>query len=232
MGIDIFDALMAGRAAYSNTKDLIGKMAGISIAPVYEVFEDDTITVLLPESGGRSPSPRLYRCLPSWFLTYPAVRKGDTVVYGFIEGNPNKGVYWGVLHNAVNPPSSLDRFTQLLGNTSVVITEDLLSHYWADDLEQTKLSGTVITEEGVKVEKKGTIGASIELTDGTVVIQTGATTYTFSQGGLDVSVDGGGGSSGSFTLTNMNSVSINGKQVATIGATDEDGDDLITRGWD
>ncbi len=225
--MDIFDTLLQAKEAYRQTKDIVGKVTGIGIAPVYKVFEDDTVTVLLPESGGRSPSPRLYRVLPGWSETYPAVRPGDTVAYGFIEGNPNKGVYWGVLHNAINPPASLDNYSYQLGNTNTVITKDSVSHYVADIDDPTQPCGIVITLSSAKIEKVGTVGASLEVTDGAVTIKAGTTTYTFTQAGLSVS----GGGSGAMTLTGMSSVSINSKQVATVGAVDTRGDTITTKGW-
>lgn len=227
--MDLFDTLLQAKEAYRTSRDLVGKVTGIAIAPVYQVYPDDTITVLLPESGGRSPSPRLYRALPGRGLTYPAMSPGDTVAYGFIEGNANKGIYWGILHNALNPPSDLSNYSYQLGNTNSVITSTSVSHYVEDLEEPGNPSGIVITEEGVKVEKKGTVGASLTVLDGVVTIQTGTTTFVFSQGGLSVSASGGSG--GSFTLSGVDSASINGFQITTLGAVDTDGDTLVNKGW-
>lgn len=228
--MDIFDTLLQAKEAYRNTQDLVGKVTGVSIAPVYQVYPDDTITVLLPESGGRSPSPRLYRVLPGWAETYPAVRPGDTVAYSFIEGNANKGIYWGVLHNAINPPSDLANYSYQLGNTNCVITKGALSQYYKTPQGDTDdTCGIVITQEGVLLEKKGTVGASVLVEDGTVTIKAGTTQFIFTQGGLTVTT--GGSTAGSLALEGMESATINGSQITTIGAVDSDGDTLVTKGW-
>lgn len=224
----IVDTLLQAQRYNTVAKDLVGKLAGISIAPVYQVFEDDTITVLLPETGARSASPRLYRVLPAWSLTYPAVRVGDTVAYGFIEGNPNKGVYWGVLHNAVNPPDQLDSYSLRVGNCYHKTTPDVLSQYHTELGDGSDTSGIVITGEGLLLEKKGEAGgASITVTDGTIVLKAGSLVITISQTGITVT----GGESAAVALSGLTSATINSKEVSTIGATDSDGDVLVDRGW-
>lgn len=223
--MDILDTLIQAKASARVTRDLVGKLTGISIAPVHQVFEDDTITVLLPETGARSISPPLYRALPTYALTYPAVRVGDTVTYGFIEGNPNKGVYWGVLHNQVNPPDDLTGYTLRIGDCVYKTTPDLLSQYHTTNEQGTDSSGIVITGSGVKQEKKGAVGASITVLDGSIVLKAGTTTVTISQTGITWT---GGGS---LDMQGLTSASINGNQITTIGAKDTRNDTLNTRGW-
>lgn len=223
--MDIIDSLLAAKDASRVTRDLVGKITGVAIAPVHQVFEDDTIKVLLPETGGRSPSPPLYRALPVADLTYPAVRIGDTVVYGFIEGNPNKGVYWGVLHNAVNPPDDLTSYSLRVGNCISKTTPDLLSQYHTTNEQGNDASGIVITTSGVKTEKKGTLGASITVLDGSIVLKAGTTTVTISQAGITWT---GGGS---LDMQGLTSASINGNQITTLGAKDTRNDTLVLKGW-
>lgn len=224
----LVDTLLQAQRYNTVAKDLVGKLSGISIAPVYQVFDDDTITVLLPETGARSASPRLYRVLPAWALTYPAVRVGDTVAYGFIEGNPNKGVYWGVLHNAVNPPDLLDSYSLRVGNTFSKSTPDVLSQYHTELGDGTDTSGIVITGEGVLLEKKGeTGGASITVTDSTILLKAGSLVITISQTGITVT----GGEGAAMALSGLTSATLNNKEVATIDAVDTDGDTLVTKGW-
>jgi hypothetical protein len=64
--------------------------------------------------------------------------------------------------------------------------------------------------------------------DGVITIQCGTTTFVFSQGGLSVTTSGSGGS---FALSGVESASINGSQIATLGAIDTDGDNLVDKGW-
>ena len=224
--MDIFDYILKGAAADVRTRDLEGKLPAIAIAPVYQVLDDDRVIVLLPETGGRSPSPPLWRVLPGYNLTYPQVKVGDTVCYGFIEGNPNKGVYWGVLHNRVNPHHDLTNYTFQHGITSTVTTPDVLSQYTSETDDQTDLCGYVITKNGITLEKRGNPNVSLTLTSTGVVITVNNMVFTFSETGLNIA-----GTGATVAMTGIANATINGNQMATVGAVDDDGDALVTKGW-
>lgn len=160
-----------------NSKPGLGRVPSIGVAPIREVDEaTGLVRVSLPATGGKSLSPWLWRLTGANGLTLPRYNVGDTLVYGMHDDSPNTGFQLGIVQNAVNPPSETDRYTLLIGDSSMVITESLIT---------LSVKGTVITIEDGKIDIKG-----------------------------------------------VESFKVNGKEVSTVGATDSDGDSIVTKGWD
>jgi hypothetical protein len=111
--------------------------------------------------GGKSITDWLFRVLPFPGFSPPLPLPGDTVLIGYIDGNPHEGVYFGSLQNAINP-----------------------------------------------VVNKGN----------DLVITLGALTMTISP-------------DGSLAIAGATSVTINDKEVLTVGSVDDDGDISQSKGW-
>lgn len=112
---------------FSTTGEARGAASGIQIAPISYVDEaSGLVKVALPSSGGKSESPFLWRTTVANNLTFPRYVVGDTLVYGYIDNNPNLGVQLGIVQNAVNPPGELDKLSYYLGASSIVVSESAI----------------------------------------------------------------------------------------------------------
>lgn len=122
---NIFALLKQGSLAYQQTSSIAGKLPFTSIAPVTEVLPNGQVSVAASEYGGLSTTPPLYRACPTFGMTFPAPRVGDTVVYSYLDGDPNQGVYWGHLQNNLNlPAANQSAFTYTLGENTIVYDAD------------------------------------------------------------------------------------------------------------
>lgn len=73
--------------------------------------------------GGKSVTDWLFRVLPFPGFSPPLPLVGDTVLMGFIDGDPHKGIYFGSLQNQLNPVvNSGDDLVITLGNLVLTIT--------------------------------------------------------------------------------------------------------------
>jgi hypothetical protein len=126
--------------------------------------------------GGKTTTDWLFRILPLPGFTPPLPSVGDTVLMGFIENDPHRGVYLGSLQNLVNP--SL--------NTGQALTLKI---------------GDVI----VNIDPSG------------AVVIGGAT-------GLQIN-------SSNVEFIGASSVTINGKEIVTLGGRDTRGDTINQKGW-
>lgn len=177
MSQELFGAIFAGHDATRWVKYLESRDLTLH-AGMVEVVGDPLFRVKasLPSKGAKTLTDWLLRVLPFPGLCVPDLQKGDTVIIGFIDGDPHSGFYLGVPLNMVNQPDSRrDRLTYRLGNS-------------------------VITVEPQQI-----------------VLQQGASTFVLTDKGL--------------AINGVDSVTINGRQVATLGATDTDGDRLVSKGW-
>lgn len=145
-------------------RSLQGRVQGIQygiVASVDDPLGLGRIQCLDAAKGGKSLTDWLHRVLPFPGYSAPLPQPGQTVLIGYIDGDPHQGIYWGVLQNLVNP---------------------------------------VINQ-----------GDNLVITVGSVTLQ--------------ISPDG------SVDLSGVDRVTINGKQVTTLGAKDSDGDTLVQKGW-
>lgn len=150
--------------AKQNHNPGLGSVSAIGVAPIREVDEaTGLVRVSLPSAGGKSLSNWLWRLTGANGLTLPRYSVGDTLVYGMADDSPNTGFQLGIVQNNINPPSTTDRYTVLIGDTSVVITESQI---------QMSVKNTVIT---IKDGEIGISGVSSFKVNGQQVATVGAT---------------------------------------------------------
>ncbi len=160
-------------------QDLQGRVQGISygiVATTEDPMGLGRIQCLDAAKGGKSTTDWLFRVLPFSGFSPPLPIVGDTILMGFIDGNPHQGIYFGSLQNIRNPAvNSGADLVFIIGETKVQVTPD----------------GQVVISGATKVQIKS---LQVEFLEAT-------------------------------------SVTINGSQVATVGAMDTDGESLVTKGW-
>lgn len=171
----------------------------------------------------------------------PAI--GDTVLVWFADGIPENGVYMPIKNlrrqgkvvadHTVDSgrDTPRDRF-ETVGNDRYLDVANLDQvKAFESVLEATKSIDTKTITETKEAE------AAYTLTAPTILLKTptGTSYLLISDAGIQLFTSGitvWNMQSGSLQMTNVANFSINGKQVATIGAVDSpDGDVLITRGW-
>ncbi len=116
--MEIFKALVAAQSANKLTTELEGRSFGCSLAVVADIEDPlkiGRIRVMLASKGAKTLTDWLFRLTSSKLVSVPLVDIGDTVVVSFINGDPNSGVYLGVLNNSPQPP---DKPTYTVSNNN------------------------------------------------------------------------------------------------------------------
>lgn len=236
----------------------LGRIWGMQMGVVADNLDPEPsrglrrIRVTTGPKGGLLTTDWLMRLalVPGFDPPVPAI--GDSVVVGFFDGDPHDGFYLGSLHNATNPgfeqgdplkdlshviPGDVTEYVQGLLNKTV----DGVEHRRTEDT-LTQESGRTITiknDAGVELllmengtaTLKNKAGANLTLMpNGSVVLKdafghkwvlggSGGSDWTWDLNGAEISIINAGG----FT--------INGHQVAVVGAETDEGDNVITRGY-
>lgn len=199
--MQIFDAILA---ANKPTGEIDGTQWGI-VADNNDPLKLGRLQVYDQAKGGRYKSDWLFRALPFTSFTPPVPKVGDLVSFGYINGNPHHGCYFGVVCNQVNPAvGSPSDFTIVLGGTKVLI----------------KANGEVSVTNAPKVTIDATeviLKASGKLTlDASVLELKAATTFTIQSPTTTMAADG------KLRLAN--------KLVAVLGGVDSRGDSIVVSG--
>ncbi|BAZ39398.1 hypothetical protein NIES4101_53510 [Calothrix sp. NIES-4101] len=215
------------------------------------------IKVAPQSKGGAYTSEWLMHCNPDPQRDAPLPPVGSTVFYQFLDGDPHDGVWLGIAHNQTNPSDPLqtdptiDSAIEIPGNDRRSVageatyevqggrTEEVGKNYTLkiSDEYQVEIGGEVeitagdrITIKGIAVRLEDTTGAFIEVSGGAVRVGNAA--------GQDWQLGGGSGSAwqwdcagSAIAVTAASGFSINGKQIAVIGAVDSDGDTIVNRGY-
>ncbi|MBD2196619.1 MULTISPECIES: phage baseplate assembly protein V [Calothrix] len=200
------------------------------------------VKVSLP-SAPQLESDWLRRLLPSPFVDPPLPIVGQTVLVLYAEGVETNGYYISLM-NATNPPrdkeSVQDDYSESIpGNKVVEIGGDDSLTVKGEFSTTTDKSATHTAEEDFKVEVKRNI-----LMDALQALTLVAAQYVMLKAGQwfiklysnGTSEMGGGvltincGGYG-IELTNCSTLSVNGKQITTLGAVDSDGDVIVNKGW-
>jgi Type VI secretion system/phage-baseplate injector OB domain len=102
----IFETLRQSKQASKQASDLNGRSPFTQFGIVTN-NEDPTgkrrVRVTLQSKGGQTETDWLYRVLDCPYDDPPLPRLGQTVMVGFIEGDPHSGVYGGIITNEPNP---------------------------------------------------------------------------------------------------------------------------------
>lgn len=177
---ELFKAIYNGQQAHSQTQDLVGKVYGVQLAIVADTSDPlnlGRLRAMLAPKGGNSLTDWLTRVMPWYGLSAPYLNLGDTILVAFVDGDPHKGYYLGVLQNIVNPAYDPDKLLYTFGGSQLAI------------------------------DSQGSL--------------------TFVTGGCKLNIT----KTGSVSFTGVKNFTINGKQVATLGAKDTDQDTLVSKGW-
>jgi phage baseplate assembly protein gpV len=143
----------------------------------------------------------------------PLPKVGDTVLYFCVDGDETVGFYVPI-QNTTNPPH-----------------EDKL--YPKEDLSERARNATTTALEKITL-RAGLVFIEINAA-GVITVQAPLINLV----GNIVQMPTAGATpqdmeatfSGNFRITNAQHVSINGQDVATVGAVDDDNDTLVTKGW-
>jgi hypothetical protein len=241
----IFNALHRGQAAAQQALDTQGR----AMAPVLAVVTNNgdpeglrRVRVALPQAPAIE-SPWLRRSLPWPYVDPPLPAIGQTVLVFSVDGDTMNGWYQSV-SNEPNPPMGksdavADYWDSVPGNRRLGTGGDYASVIDGDESREaqsrvTTLKGkdelradtTIKVEAGQSIRYETDSGASFELT---------ATGFVVFRDVLGHEIRLGAGGALTWECTDIrficNSATINGKQIATIGAVDSRGDSLISKGW-
>lgn len=130
--MQLFDSLLK---ANTESSGLSGLQYGI-VASTDDPLNLQRVQVYDQAKGGQYKSDWLMRGLPFGNFSPPMPAAGELVVFGYIDDNPHKGCYLGLIVNNQNKPVGPDSdLTLLLGGTRIAV----------------KLDGTVVIEAQGKV---------------------------------------------------------------------------------
>ena len=199
---DLFKVLLASQNNQSYLQSLQGKALGCQWAIVTE-SEPELKRVKVRLVGREASTEYNLVVLPCEGLTVPLPTKNQVCLVSPINGDTTEFALMGYpINNQNKPDASIDSFVYKLGASVLRINPLFI-------LIQSGSNGIIVSGEGVKWVKV--------LPDGSL---------DSSGNVLSISVD-----EGAVAVTNCTSFTLNGKEVATIGAKDTDNDTLITRGY-
>jgi phage baseplate assembly protein gpV len=208
---DFFDYILKQP---ETSEDILGLQYGI-VATSEDPLGLGRIQVYDQAKGGQYKSDWLFRALPFTSFTPPVPTKDDLVVFGYINGDPHQGCYVGVVVNNNNKPVGASKdFTIVLGGAKVVI-EGATGRVKVETSADVSIvsSGGNVKVEGTNVTIKG---ANLTL-EGTTEVTLKAPSVKFQATAID--------------FGSPSTLGTSGKQVATLGAIDSDGDTLVSKGW-
>jgi phage gp45-like len=206
----------------SNTPD--GRILGLSLGVVANTDDPlgiQRLQVYDNAKGGKYLSDWLFRALPYTSYSPPVPKLGDLVVIGYINGDPHKGCYLGVVVNQKNKPvGSNDDLTVVLGSTTIKLNASGdVSINGATNINITNSTNVLVSSTNVTInggDKVKLNAPSIEL-KATSSITLEAPSLSLKTPVVDTT------SIGTFSLGN--------KRVAVVGATDNTGDIIVNPGW-
>lgn len=185
--MDIFKALTEAQSAHKVTADLEGRSFGCSLAVVSDVEDPlkiGRVRAMLASKGAKTQTDWLFRLTPSKLVSVCLVDVGDTVVVSFINGDPNSGVYLGVLNNKPQPVGHPEHLESV--NVSSKVTQE------PEAITITVGDNTVkLTKDFISLD---TGQSSLKLTNSTLVIDVSSASVnanSFKVNGKDVMLVGG-----------------------------------------
>ncbi len=255
----ILETLAASMQAAELAKDLVGRVPSLQRAIVTDNKDPANlrrIKVAVSSKGGLLDTDWCFamRLIAGYDPPIPPI--GTTVIMAAIDDDPHNLVYLGPIINQANPQDDAqedpiaDSTLQIPGNQTESIGGNV-DRTITGNLEQTisgtddrRVEETLTVSVGQKLRLQNDAGAYVELHEagaaivggiaGGQIVMGGQTaglgypTDFFVQATGPIRIDMQGYD---LTIINATNASINGKQIATIGAVDSDGDTLTTRGW-
>lgn len=116
------------QAIIQANQGLSGRVQGVQygiVATNNDPMRLGRIQVFDASKGGKSVSDWLIRILPFSGFSPPLPAIAETVLIGYVDGDPHNGVYFGNLQNAINPPINTgDDLVVQVGQVSLTIKPD------------------------------------------------------------------------------------------------------------
>ncbi|MFS0515152.1 hypothetical protein ACEYW6_10565 [Nostoc sp. UIC 10607] len=194
-------------------------------------------------SSPQLESDWLRRLSTTPFVDEPMPIIGQTVLVLWADGLETNGYYLSV-NNLTNPPRDKedivkDYSAEIPGNKSVLVNgnDDLTVKGEVEVTSENSVTTKANLDCKVEVKRNFIAQAlqAITLTAAQYVLLQAGTWFiklysngTSEMGGGVLTVNCGGFG---INFVNVGTMTINGKSVATVGAVDDDGDPLVTKGW-
>lgn len=237
----LFEAWQRSENAAAFARQLQGRNPFIELAIVSDIA-DPLSRRRVRASLAKSPETMtdwLDRLNLSPYDDPPLPQVGQTIVVAFYSGDGHQGCYFGTITNDRNVEQ---KTTTPALDSARVIPGDLKENIEGESKSIIRKDLTITVGETVTIVNSA--GASLILTEAGVAIVKDAfgnqVTLGGASGGLGLPSDVVMSLASTMTIDlnsqplniiDATSVSINGKQVATVGATDSRGDNLVTKGW-
>ncbi|BAY64989.1 hypothetical protein NIES22_50900 [Calothrix brevissima NIES-22] len=239
----LFEILNNAQKASQIAFDLVGRINQATLGIVVNNQDPENkrrIKVSLPSSP-QVQSDWLRRLSTSPNIDAPLPAIGMTVLVLFAEGVETNGYYLSLI-NQTNPPrdkeSAQDDYSEAIPGNKVVEVGGNLDEVISGDTTQStsgneehRTDGNILIECGQAITLRTDSGASITLSSaGYVEIKDvlGRRIRLGGVGGVNNQWDLAGYP---LTVINATSFTINGKEVATVDATTNEGDVITNRGW-
>lgn len=218
------------------------------------------IKVAPQSKAGLATTDWLAHCNPTPATDAPIPPVGSTVYFQFLDGDPHDGVWIGVTHNDTNPPDPSqadpvndcavevpgnDRRTvigeathQVTGNRSDEVDGSHKHEVGGDLAISTRFGELSISADQNQLTIRGKTQVRIEDGSGGYVVMSGGALRIGNAAGQEWVMGGASGSQwqwnaagSAVAISGASDVTINGKSVATVGATTDNGRVVVTRGW-
>jgi hypothetical protein len=247
--MDLFAALQRLEKLAPLLETLEGRIIGPQPAEVTNIDDPENrrrIKVRLAKNPALE-TDWLDRQIASPYDDPPVPKVGQTVAVNFYDGDPHRGYYAGTVLNPRNNPQETDN---PLIDSARVIEGDRTENVGGNDTQiisgdtARSVGGDEIVHVGLKLRLENDAGAFLELHESGAVIAGGIAGGTLVLGGLtaglgypsDMVITAAGTmvinlAGNALQITNAAAASINGNQIATVGAPDSRGDNLTARGW-
>lgn len=240
---EIFNILVQSRRASQIAMDAVGRTPYPSLGVVVNNQDPENrrrVKVALP-SNPTLESDWLMRLSPYPFVDAPLPQIGQTVLILYADGIETNGWYLSVM-NDTNPSRDKqdaikDLSEEIPGNKDVSIKGDKTEAVEGsvetsiEGNEDHRTEGDIVVECGKALTLKTDSGASITLSSTGFVEIKDALNRRIRLGGPGGVTNQWDLAGFPLTVINASSFTINGQEVATLGAMDNDGDTLISKGW-
>lgn len=139
---ELFQHLAESRSIANDLKDLTGRAFGLQLGVVTS-NEDPLglarIKATVSNLGAKTDTDWLYRLVPCPKISLPVPTIGETVVVGYLDGDPHKGIYLGTNQNLLNPAGPKTDFILTIG-------EKVQIHATPESIKLTVGSSSILIE--------------------------------------------------------------------------------------
>lgn len=232
-------------------QDLVSRTHSIQIATVTDIRESDrTIKVTRESQGGQSQSDWIQAGRSTCYTDEPLPPIGTTVLIAAVEGNPHDLYLLRTLTNQTNVPDDRqsnprsDHTEEIPGNKREAIAQESIREVGGnetiaiDGKYQVEVKGgeiTINSKYGLmnlkamdRITIQNAAGAKITLLENGTVVLENSLGMRFTLGGSNFAIDLNGKP---LNIVNAQNFTVNGAEIASVGAIDTDGDQIVSRGW-